>query len=120
MIANRRALFALVAGGLVAAAAGPSALAQVVIQERVMPELKVEVVPPRPHPGWNWVRGHWRWTPGGWAWMPGRWVAVAVPAMPEVVVETPPPAPGARFFWVRGHWVWEGNHWQWMRGRWVA
>ena len=121
MIANRRALFALVAGGLVATVAGPSALAQqLVIEERMMPELKVEVVPARPHPGWNWVRGHWRWAPGGWAWVPGRWVDVAVPSMPEIVAETPPQRPGPRFFWVRGHWVWEGNHWQWVRGHWVA
>ena len=117
MTTTRRALFAIAAGGLVLAAA--PALAQIVIQERVMPALRVEVIPPSPHPGWSWVKGHWRWAPGGWAWAPGHWVAQAVAPMPELIVETPPPPPGPKFFFVRGHWVWEGNHWQWMKGHWV-
>ena len=120
MIATRRALFALVFGGLAAAAAAPSALAQVVIRERVMPALRVEVIPPVPHPGWAWVRGHWRWAPGGWVWVAGHYVPHAVPVMPAVVVEAPPPPPGPKFFWVRGHWVWEATHWQWVHGHWVA
>jgi hypothetical protein len=117
MIATRRTLFVLTAGALVAA--GAPAFAQLVINERVMPELKVEVIPARPHPNWSWVRGHWRWGGGGWVWVRGRWVAHEVPAMPELIIETPPPAPTARHFWVRGHWVWEGDRWQWIRGHWV-
>jgi hypothetical protein len=119
MIATRRALFVLAAGGLLAAAVASPALAQVVIQERVMPPLRVEVMTPIPHPGWFWVKGFWRWAPGGWAWVPGHWVAHAIAPMPAVVVETPPPPPGPRFFWVRGHWVLEGDRWIWVRGHWV-
>ncbi len=117
MNATRRALFAFAAGGLVAAAA--PAFSQVVIQERPMPALRVEVMGAPPHPGWHFVRGHWRWRGNGWAWVPGHWVEHEVPAMPAVIVEAPPPPPSPRHFWVRGHWVWEGNHWQWIKGHWV-
>jgi hypothetical protein len=120
MVSTRRGLFPIAVGALVAIAS--PAFAQVVIQERVMPALKVEVIPARPHPNWSWVKGHWRWIDGRreWVWISGRWVEHAVPAMPELIVETPPPAPSPRHFWVRGHWVWEGNHWQWVRGHWVV
>lgn len=121
MTATRRTLFALVAGGLLAAAVAPAS-AQIVIREHAMPALRVEVVPVSPpHPGWSWVKGHWRWADRAhdWVWAPGRWVEHGAP-MPELVVETPPPPPSPRHFWVRGHWAWEGNHWQWMRGHWVA
>jgi hypothetical protein len=121
MIATRRHAFALAAGGLIAAVAARSAFAEeLIIRERVMPELRVEVMGPRPHPGWSFVRGHWRWAPGGWAWVPGHWVDHEVAAMPAMIVETRPPPPSPREFWVRGHWVWEGNHWQWMRGHWAV
>ena len=120
MFATRRALLALAAGGLVAAAS--PAFAQVVIQERVMPGEKVEIIPARPHPNWTWVKGHWGWEDRAreWIWRPGRWVEHAAPPMPEIIVETPPPAPSPRHFWVRGHYVWTGDHWQWMRGHWVG
>ena len=118
MTTTRRALFGLAAGGLVAVAAAPAA-AQIVIREREMPALRVEVMGAPPHPGWHFVRGHWRWAPGGWVWVPGHWIAGEAPPMPEVVVETPGAAPGPKYFWVRGHWVWAGNHWQWVKGHWV-
>jgi hypothetical protein len=121
MIATRRAAFALLAGGLVAASV-PALAETIVIRERAMPELKVEVMGAPPHPGWHWVKGHWRWADrrGEWVWAPGHWVATAVPDMPAVIVETPPPPPSPRHYWVRGHWAWEGNHWQWFHGHWVG
>jgi hypothetical protein len=118
---TRRSLFAFAAGGLLAAAA--PAFGQVVIQERVMPGEKVEIIPARPpHPGWSWVKGHWRWFDARheWIWISGRWVEHEVPAVPEIIVETPPPPPSPKHFWVRGHWVWEGDRWQWIHGHWVA
>jgi len=120
MLATRRALFTLAAGGLVAAAA--PAFAEVVIKERLMPGEKVEIIPERPHPNWAWVKGHWRFDDrrGDWVWVSGRWVEHAAPPMPEVIIETPPPPPSPRHFWVRGHWVWEGDRWQWIRGHWVG
>src|SRR3954454_17172302 len=120
MIATRRRLFALAAGGL-AAAAMPAAFAEeLIIRERAMPEMRVEVIGPRPHAGWSFVRGHWRWGPGGWVWVPGRWGDHAVTAMPAMIGESRPPPLGLRHFWVRGHWVGEGNRWAWIRGHWVV
>ena len=120
MITTRRSLFAFAAGGLIAAAA--PAFGQVVIQERVMPGEKVEIIPARPHPNWSWVKGHWRWNDGRreWVWVSGRWIEHAAPAMPEIIVETPPPPPSPKHFWVRGHWAWEGDRWAWMKGHWVS
>ncbi len=71
MLATRRSLLLMVAGAF-AVAASP-ALAEVVIQERVMPGLRVEVIPARPHPNWSWVKGHWRWADGRgeWVWVGG-------------------------------------------------
>ena len=100
--------------GLIAAPAG----AQVLI-ERPMPEMRVEVIPPPPHPGWHWVPGHWAWQGVAWVWRPGHYVANVVPPMPAVIVETPPPAPGPHWFWVRGHYVWQGLGWRWIPGHWV-
>jgi hypothetical protein len=120
MNATRRSLLAWLAGGALAAAASSAFADQLVIRERAMPPLKVEVVPERPHPGWSWVKGHWRWEDRDWVWAPGHWIDHAAPPMPEIVVETPPPPPSPREFWVRGHWVWEGDRWQWRRGRWVG
>jgi hypothetical protein len=119
MISSRRGLFSLAAGAFVAAAM--PAFGQVIIQERVMPAERVEVIPVRPHPNWTWVRGHWRWADrrGDWMWVPGHWVEHAAPPMPALIVETPPPAPTPRHFWVRGHWVWAGVRWQWIPGHWV-
>ena len=118
MVATRRGLLFLAAGALAAASA--PAFAQVVIQERVMPGLRVEVIPERPHPGWTWIKGHWRYDDrrGDWVWIAGRWYEHAAPPMPELIVETPPPPPSPRHFWIRGHWVWEGR-WVWIRGHWV-
>ena len=117
-LTTRRHLFGLAAGLAVVAVAAP-AFAEIIIQERAMPEVKVEVIGPRPHPGWGWVKGHWRWADGGWVWISGHWVEHEVPTMPEIVVESPPPPPSPKHFWVRGHWVWEGDRWQWIRGHWV-
>ena len=113
---GRRAALGLFGSALVAAFAG-SASAQVFV-ERPMPALRVEVIPPVPHPGWHWVPGHWAWR-GSWVWVHGHYVATDVPPMPTPLVETPPPSPGPHWFWVRGHHVWEGGGWAWHPGHWV-
>ena len=119
-LTTRRNLFALAAGALASAVGAPTAFAEIIIQERIMPELRIETRPPPPHPGWYWVRGHWKYEGSDWAWIPGRYVPNRVPEMPEIIVETPPPPPTPRHFWVRGHWVWERTHWAWIRGHWVV
>jgi hypothetical protein len=113
----RRNALGFMASALLAVVAAP-ALAQVLI-ERPMPALRVEVIPPPPHPGWHWVPGHWAWRGNAWAWIGGHYVANAVPPMPAEIVEERPPPPGPRWFWVRGHYVWEGVGWAWHKGHWV-
>ncbi len=115
---GRRAALGLMASTLVAAFAAP-ALAQVVV-DVPMPALRVETMPPPPHPGWHWVPGHWVWRGNAWAWNRGHYVAMEVPAMPAEVVETAPPPPaGPHWVWVKGHYAWEGNAWAWHKGHWV-
>ena len=70
------------------------------------PELKVEIVPPRP-PGrpvelLEWDRGHWARAGGGWGWIPGHWIER--------------PRPGA--VWVVGHWDRRGPEYIWIDGHW--
>ena len=66
----------------------------------ISPAGRLEAIPPMPHPGWVWIRGHWTWR-GTWIWIPGQW--------------TRPSGTG----WVPGHWdqgpggpVWVEGHWR--------
>jgi hypothetical protein len=38
------------------------------------PEARVEVVPPAPAQGYQWVKGHYRWDGNQWVWVEGHWV----------------------------------------------
>src|SRR5262245_55201508 len=67
------------------------------IERGVMPPPRVEVIPPVPGPGYNWVPGHWAWR-GGWVWVPGHHIRGVVPAIPAEVVEVVPTRPGAEFY----------------------
>jgi len=117
-LTSRRAALAcfgaLALGGLSAGLAD----AQVFI-ERAPPPAIVEVVPPAPRAGYNWVPGHYAWRYNRWVWIRGHYVLGPVAAMPAPIIETPPPAPGPRWFWVRGHYVWERGGWVWHPGHWV-
>ncbi|MCG5072694.1 hypothetical protein L5014_04840 [Paraburkholderia sp. RG36] len=37
------------------------------------PPPRVEVVPPAPSPGYQWVKGHYSWEGDHWGWIPGHW-----------------------------------------------
>lgn len=115
---DRRTFFTLLGAGAFSVVLAPAAQAEVVIYERVMPELRVEAPPP-PRSGFFWVPGHWVWR-GGWAWVPGHWVRHGRP-MPPPIVEVVPVRPAPTYFWVRGHWVWSDRRadWLWVRGHWV-
>ena len=110
--------FAVFLASVFAGLSASGASAQFVIEERVMPTLKMEVVPTAPGGGWSWVPGHWAWNQRAWVWLPGHYVRGVVPPMPAPVAELRPPCPGPGWFWVRGHYVWEGNHWEWRHGHW--
>jgi hypothetical protein len=118
---TRRAAFGLFTGVLLSGLAIGAAEAQITVSfnERVMPAMRVEVIPPVPHPGWAWVPGHWAWRGSAWFWVGGHYINHMVPPMPAVLVETPPPPPSPRHFWVRGHYVWEGFAWVWHPGHWT-
>lgn len=86
---------------------------------REMPAPVVEVRPPQPTAGYNWVPGHYAWGGDQWRWQPGYYVQAAVRPMPPVLVEQVPLAPSPRHFYVQGHWQWGGADWVWVRGHWV-
>ncbi len=86
---------------------------------REMPAPIVEVRPPQPTAGYNWVQGHYVWGGDQWRWQPGHYVQVAVRPMPPVFVEQVPLAPSPRHFYVQGHWQWGGADWVWVKGHWV-
>jgi hypothetical protein len=78
----------------------------------------VEVAPPPPRAGMNWVPGHWVWRGAEWFWVKGHFVETVVPPMPAVIVEQQPSRPSPQHFWVRGHWGWEGDRGNWRGGGW--
>ena len=86
---------------------------------REMPAPAVEVRPPAPMAGYNWVPGHYAWREDQWRWQPGYYVQAVVRPMPPVFVEQVPMAPSARHFYVQGHWQWGGADWVWVKGHWV-
>jgi hypothetical protein len=97
---NIRRAFSAVAVGAVLAAMTP-AIAQVYV--RVGPPVaRVEVVPPRPGPGWAWHPGRWDWRGGRWVWLGGRYVR----------------GPRVGAAWVTGHWVHRPRGWVYVRGHW--
>lgn len=115
--------------------------AQVVLHAATAPPApRVEVRPPRPAGGAEWIAGSWRWGDAGWAWDAGFWqrpqdlVALALPtpaaAPPPVpppaappppaphIEAAPPPPPQVGVVWVAGYWVWAGPGWAWVPGAW--
>jgi hypothetical protein len=94
----RRALGA--AGVVALLAAMTPAMAQVYVNI-APPAARVEVLPPRPHPGWVWRPGYWAWH-GRWVWVGGLYVH--------------PPHVGAA--WVPGHWAHHPRGWVWVPGHW--
>ncbi|RFB80832.1 YXWGXW repeat-containing protein [Methylovirgula sp. 4M-Z18] len=116
---NRILSKVLVASVLFSLGLGLAEAQPVVIMERPMPAVRVEVVPPPPRVGVSWVPGHWVWRGGAWFWARGHYVEGVVPPMPVEVVETRPVAPSPAHFWVKGHWDWEGGQWIWHPGVWI-
>lgn len=121
---SRRSLFGFLGAGLVTAlgvtALGTGAAeAQVMVYERAMPGMRVEVVPPG-RAGMHWVPGHWVWR-RGWVWAPGHYQRRVVRAVPMPLVESVTVRPSPRHYWARGHWTWSDRRgdWVWVRGHWV-
>lgn len=117
---SRRALFGLLGAGAVTLLGVSASQAEVVIVERAMPPMRVEVVPPPPRVGVHWVPGHWAWR-RGWVWVPGHYQRRVVRVMPAPLAGPIPQRPGPRFFLVRGHWAWSDRRgdWVWVRPHWV-
>ncbi len=90
-----------IAGGLILSAS-LAAGAQVVVRIGPPPPRPVEVVPPRPHPGWVWQPGFHRWDGARYIWVGGHWAE--------------PPYGGAH--WVEGHWRRGPGGYVWVEGHW--
>jgi hypothetical protein len=63
-----------------ASVAYPAAPHQMQTNERFamddrMPPDRIEHVPPMPHRGFVWHKGHWRFDRGAWVWVSGLWRA---------------------------------------------
>jgi hypothetical protein len=84
-----------------ALASGPFAFGQVYVHIGPPPPVH-EVIPPRPHPGWEWQPGYHRWDGAHYVWVPGTYVA--------------PPRPGVH--WVPGHWRNTPHGYVWIEGHW--
>ena len=66
------------------------------------PAARVEVQPPRPSMGHNWVPGYWSWRGGRHFWVGGHWAV----------------APQQGMVWEPAHWVQRGPHWRFIEGHW--
>lgn len=73
---------ALTAAAPTASLAYPAAPHQIQVNERVamddhdrMPPDRFERIPPMPHRGFVWHKGHWRFDRGAWIWVSGVWLA---------------------------------------------
>jgi WXXGXW repeat (2 copies) len=65
------------------------------------PAARVEVVPPRPGPGYVWRPGYWAWR-HRWVWVGGRYLR----------------GPHPHAAWVPGHWAHRPRGWVWINGHW--
>ena len=94
---------ALIAAGLLIAAASTSAFARVdvAIVLSVPPPAPMLEVVPVPRPGYVWVPGYWAWHRDRHIWIRGQWV-----------LEHP------GYVWVPDRWVQYGPQWQLQRGYW--
>ncbi len=117
---SRRALLGFLGAGAVTLLGVSASEAQVVITERAMPPMRVEIMPPPPRPGVHWAPGHWVWR-RGWVWVPGRYQRRVVRVMPAPLAGGIPPRPGPRYALIRGHWTWSDRRgdWVWIRPHWV-
>lgn len=43
--------------------------------DRMPPPDRFERIPPMPHKGFVWLKGHWRFDRGQWVWVSGVWRA---------------------------------------------
>lgn len=68
------------------------------------PQLRVEVRPAAPSPGYSWVPGYWSYADGRYVWVPGSYIVA--------------PQPGAR--WIPAQWVLRNGGWYFEPGRWAV